>query len=88
MKHLDNETIIKDNRLVKRVWTRNADGTREILSQGKRVGKDCPLSQLARIAYVKGGAIAAAVQIRKEQPDLSLRQIVDLIKSATGTGGL
>ena len=88
MKHLTDERIIKNNRIVKRVWVRGLDGKRVILSQGKRVPKDFPLSQLARIAYVKRGAIGCAVQIRKEQPELSLRQIVDLIKSATETGGL
>ncbi|RPH73987.1 hypothetical protein EHM76_04445 [bacterium] len=89
MKRLADFKVIKDNRIVKRFWVRRGDGRRVILSQGKRVPKDFPLSLEERRAYVKGGSIGCAALMRKStRTHLSLREIVDLIKSATGTGGL
>lgn len=82
---IEHRHVIKDNKLVLRVRDKR---TKVITSQGKRVGKDVTMSRAALREYVTKGSIECAAQLRKEHPEWTLWQIVEFIKSQTGTGRL
>jgi hypothetical protein len=71
------QEIITNDRLVLRIRLKGG----RVISQGKRVGKDCPLSPNERRAYVQGDAISA-VKIIRANRNLSLTDSMALLNQA------
>lgn len=81
MKHLGADwRVYQNDRLVIRYINGN---TRKRLSQGKRVGKDCPLTQEERRIYIQKGIVATVLHV-KERLALTLSDAMTLVKRARG----
>lgn len=68
--------VLNDKLVIRR---RDKNGV--VISQGKRVGKDCPLSRDEIRAYVELGTVKAIARIR-ENRDCSLREAITLLNKA------
>jgi hypothetical protein len=72
------EDIGQDNRLV---IVRRYPGIRRYVIQGKRVGKNCPVTQEEVAAYVKGGAPAILKMIQARM-DCTLAEALKILQHA------
>ena len=54
-----------------------------IISQGKRVAKGCLISPEARRLYVHKGYVECVKQIRRENPQMPFRDVIDMLDAAT-----
>ena len=75
--------LFKENWLVRRFMNSTFRSGRFLISHGKRVGKDCPLTYEERRAYVLHGAAKCAKMVM-ERKGCTLRAAIETIKEATG----
>ena len=76
-------TLYYEDRLVRCFVRRLPDGRRFTYFHGKRVGKDCPLTEEERRTYVERGAVSAVALIRNGR-GITLREALGLLNAARG----
>lgn len=83
MKCPDGYVLLKDNRLVRRFRSKDILTDRFIISHGKRVAADCPVTYEERRAYVQKDAVSA-VRLIRARLGCTLKGAVNTLKQATG----
>lgn len=78
MKHIARREILRNDKLVIRVRDKSNG---KIISQGKRTGKDCPLTRDEIRAYVELGPVAAVLAI-SEGRNIPRGRALDLLCQA------
>ena len=81
MKTIENGRVLRDNKLF---FTVRDPAARKNYTQGKRVGKDCPLTGEERRAIVKQG-VPRGVAFVREKRNISLAEAWNLVRSAMGS---
>lgn len=79
MNREDRQRVYHQDKLVIRARRPNGN----VISQGKRVGKDCPLTKAERHEYVTKGAVFA-VKLIREGRDVGLAEALRLLNDARG----